>query len=1190
MATLPNYTNCPSCGRTIPLVQPSQELFQACICGEWMHYEPPGNSPAGKEPTKVVDNIQPIRPEPRTTRIDPPQGAAKGVTRPFPQKETGAYVAPRKTGFHDQAPPVQPSTKIHPEQPVPNPVASSPRQTNFQDQAPPVQPPTHLEREEPATSPEGNLVFHPVTDPSLDLSPARPSRKGLFISILLFVVMALFLLAGWLYLDLTKANEEKTLRGLAEGEFKSRNYLLAKEKFTSLQQQFPQSQWEKEYRYWEQLSRIKQGAESPGGGLPKAAKELSSLSLVDKSLGTNCLKEAGIFAVELLDKGPKEESYLKEVEATVKKLAALLGEENGQVKSARGKLGQLRLQLAAEKKQLEEKNLFLKTLREFDRLEPARVYSARKDWVDRAKGSHPDLVNLPETQQLLNLAIRAHLRSINYESGAGNLGEKISRQGLGGVSSFIQIPEKRQPDWLPDSSFPLAANIRSTLFGFHPASGKVLWVKRLGKEVTFPPVPHPPLPDNPALILSLCENGAALCALDSYGQPAWQASLGGTCLAGFLVWNQVALIPCVEGHLLEVELAQGKILGRWQLGQNLLQQGVLDEKEGILYQPADPGTLLLLDLKEKKCFNLIYTGHALGNLASPPLLAELNPGARNSNSHLFLIGRDLEQNTTATLFPIPRPGPLVDTLSQASWKFPGAVSGPLLTSRNRMVFLNSQGMLNLLAWKTAPKWEESLVPILQSKDPLPLSELIREPFASVSPGAMVAIGYQDLWVAYRGHLRQLQMLMDSDGLRLAPGQPNPLEIGAPLNAGFPFTGPRLPQGGLLLPGQLSDRSCRVAAFDLGKNRGLWHHRLNGVFRSAAVKIPSSPGDYLATDEAGAVYHLAQEKDLASAKSPWVSGGKIAAPPIGFPLQSPPLLFPLNGNAVLQFMHLENTGEVILRRLRWKDSAVEVEAEASAGLDYHLAAPPVLIGEDLLLAKNQGIFVRVGLHDGKAQIRPGPPWKNPADASQGMAAPAILDQETFAFCNPAGEVELYTWPQSRQELFRKINLTGKGIPLASRVDAVNTPLGSRLLFWKATGELGGFSKNSEGQWVQSFQHTFEAPEGGLTHWVLKNGASQDRVAILSKGRELSWLDPATGKILWKHKLEEELAFPPAAAGNQVWAVFYNKRPRGWEEGTGKALPAREGFPPNVFPSAAPWTLDNNRVAFPLEDGSVFHPLP
>src|SRR6185312_7979699 len=79
--------------------------------------------------------------------------------------------------------------------------------------------------------------------------------------------------------------------------------------------------------------------------------------------------------------------------------------------------------------------------------------------------------------------------------------------------------------------------------------------------------------------------------------------------------------------------AEGKLLGRYQLGQHLTTGGALEgaadpnrrgrsagSQRVRLYFPADDSCVYVLDPAARRCETILYTGHPAGALRSAPLV------------------------------------------------------------------------------------------------------------------------------------------------------------------------------------------------------------------------------------------------------------------------------------------------------------------------------------------------------------------------------------------------------------------------------------------------------------------------------------------------------------------------------------------------------------------------------------------
>ena len=87
-----------------------------------------------------------------------------------------------------------------------------------------------------------------------------------------------------------------------------------------------------------------------------------------------------------------------------------------------------------------------------------------------------------------------------------------------------------------------------------------------------------------------------------------------------LVDRQV-LVPTVAGRIDEIEIAEGRRLGSYHVGQPLTLGGVHQPGTPIVYFPADEFCIYVIDITKRACTNILYTRHPAGSLRGLPILA-----------------------------------------------------------------------------------------------------------------------------------------------------------------------------------------------------------------------------------------------------------------------------------------------------------------------------------------------------------------------------------------------------------------------------------------------------------------------------------------------------------------------------------------------------------------------------------------
>src|SRR5262249_39215156 len=111
-----------------------------------------------------------------------------------------------------------------------------------------------------------------------------------------------------------------------------------------------------------------------------------------------------------------------------------------------------------------------------------------------------------------------------------------------------------------------------------------------------------------------------------------------------VVMDLRAYVPTYHGQVHEIELAEGKLLGRYNLGPDtrLRVGGARLEGTKRLYFPADEFCVYVLDVgvankQEQPCEAILYTRHTSGSLRSAPSVVNVGNPETGGAPQGFLI-------------------------------------------------------------------------------------------------------------------------------------------------------------------------------------------------------------------------------------------------------------------------------------------------------------------------------------------------------------------------------------------------------------------------------------------------------------------------------------------------------------------------------------------------------------------------
>ena len=247
------------------------------------------------------------------------------------------------------------------------------------------------------------------------------------------------------------------------------------------------------------------------------------------------------------------------------------------------------------------------------------------------KGRLADIDKNPEVVAIVKQAYANHITGVTYDEKEKTLAaaHRENDETTLLVNSLLLDAGKA-----PADDRIVLALVRGVLYALYQTTGQTKWALRVGVNATALPVRVPATEISPELVLVPSADALTLAALDADGRRQWEYKLSDKCLGRPLVIGNLAYVPTYDGKVHEIELAQGKLKGVYDLGQPLTSGGALQPGTNLLYFPADDFCVYVLDVKERRCVAVLYTGHPAGSLRGEPLV--LAPDPEEGESWLVL--------------------------------------------------------------------------------------------------------------------------------------------------------------------------------------------------------------------------------------------------------------------------------------------------------------------------------------------------------------------------------------------------------------------------------------------------------------------------------------------------------------------------------------------------------------------------
>lgn len=821
---------------------------------------PPAEAPKPEPPAppiaaKVVDAPKP--PEPpkvETVKTKPPATKPRPVPKPIePQPATDF---PDDFPGDDDDPPVQaapPPIEAKPvEPPKPAPVASSPSppksEGRIKPTPKPVEPPpadfpddfpgddeaapatsgpaiaTEAWQPEAEEAPPVREAPEPIAAPVAAPAPVKRQRALWIISAML-LVLAVGAGAAFFFIRGGIASNEAERFQKAEELYKEHQFADASAALQKLHRDFPDSPHSKKYRFLAELSDVRQAVyarESPDDTVNSLQR---MLQLAGTNSGDPLLKERGadlwetfeFLASELTrlaerEKAPALMPHARRAWAEAKKYPAPSG------------MGQTERKLENEWTRIDEilkahvkrQNLVDALDKLLEQTNAAAIQEAY------ARVEESKLKDDADIRKLLDKLVTAHREQIRFVTAdSQSKAPKFDDDAMPSLSVTPSVKAERAVAGSKDLVISLA---RGVLYALEPAKGEVRWVRRLGIDTTVLPLRVPADAITPELLLALSSDQRSLSALIAdTGEVLWQSPLSEACLGPPVLVDRQVLVPTVAGRIDEIEIAEGRLLGSYAVGQALTLGGVRQPGTPFVYFPADEFCVYGIDVTKRTCKNILYTRHPAGSLRGlPPIVT--------SDSKSYLLWSQAKGLDKAEIKPYELP------LAQPEQKpvepivqLPG-LSAPPWCDGDRLAIATQTGALSLWGVRQKGTLDALLFPLLKQDFEIE---------ASKQPGRcqVVHADAENYWTLTRGRLQRVQSLFDpKEGPGLLKRWTNPIALGTMLHAA---QARREPDGRTVLyvTTQGDEQpTCLCSAIDADDGKILWQRQLGVLPLQAPVVV------------------------------------------------------------------------------------------------------------------------------------------------------------------------------------------------------------------------------------------------------------------------------------------------------------------------------------------------------------------
>lgn len=1047
-------------------------------------------------------------------------------------------------------------------------------------------------------------------------------RNKLFMAVIVLGVLAVAAGAG-LFLWRLRSQSEGYLGEEAQKAYDAGLYATAKEKWLNLVERFPESPRHHEYQFLADLARIRADLGGLGPDVPAMLAKVEEflrtydgdplLSDHGRDLGESLFKMLDEFAEQARGKGdsldPATEDTLRAAEQaleTARKAvpAAVTPAEQDRLKEA---FEGVRV-LARNAKERRD-TLVRVAGKGADPVTPRVIRDAR-DQIERA-----GLGGDREAQQILEGLYRRALEQVKYTD------EPIKLPPVPGDTSRSIIITPRTVGVsavAPDDDRIVLALARGVLYGLAQTTGDIRWALRVGVDTATLPVRVPATAANPELFLVMSADTRTMSAVDSGGREVWRYRLSAPCLGRPVVLQRerawVAFVPTLDGRVHEIELAAGKLKGRYDVGQPLTVGGAHQAGTDRIYFPAADSCVFVLNVGTRKCEQILYTDHPSGSLRSEPIVVSWTEkdayGQPLPRGYLFLSqtsGVDAMQLKAYELPLADRKAPALAMNPEPrmhGWTWFAPYHDP-----EKLALVSDAGMLGLFGVRQAKTHDNPLflmVPAEPGKKGLGIDlDPFLLPEARQRGRAQLAHSAEDnnFWVLARGKLQRLRVVLNPNaGPKVFPVWPAPLALGSPLHASQvfdqAFEADAPPGTHLLVVTQaLGQDACLATAVDAEDGRIRWQRQLGMVCRGEPLVFG---GHVLTLDQSGGLFAF----DASKYKTPeghWMTGGKSLAHALDDGRLLPPALLRGPGGTAYEIACPGKGEQLVIRRYTSGEEGLEPKVEdVDPPYDLRGKAPvggaPSVGAGGVLVPLANGSTLRFDL-DGKF-LGDGPNWR-PDSANWDVRPHAVwLSAEEFLLTDGARGLLRFYWPNDKKKTWLAVpdkggEATEPTIEMPARIVAPPLALppeagqtGVRVLVATADNALTLL----EGK---DWQAARKAGEGLAVkrRWDVGGRITAApfligrHVLCVIDRRHLVCLDPQQPERVWRFTAADAIVGQPQLIEGLLIVADQAGRFVGVDPATGKAVGRPYKLTAQVAPAASPAAFGPGQAFAPLTDGTV-----
>jgi outer membrane protein assembly factor BamB len=1028
--------------------------------------------------------------------------------------------------------------------------------------------------------------------------PAQPrGRWAMWVVLPLLFVAIAGAGAGYIVIRSIWGEQEDKLHAEADENYDKELFAAARDKYATLHKNFPDSDLADYYALRKDLSDIRNTiSEKPNDPAPPIDQMDQLITDFEKSpllpdhaghLGKALVK----LMVDFVDRAVAEPELaanskaFEKADAVVKRLKKIKTKETvplAEIARAAKKLDDA-IKLATERKKFLDELERLADKPSYDSLvlidQMRQEEAAKFPGVD---GKIDDLIAKVKDGQLKKV-------DQSYTRDAAPAGKMALAEDEAAILSDCLL--LGNPGNAPRNGPIVMALGRGVLYGLNQANGQARWAMRVGIDTTALPVRVPAAPGISERILVLSSDNHTLTAVDTAGHTLWRYRLDGEVLGRPVVVGNRAYLGTYKGDVHEIELSEGRRVGRFKLGHRLTLGGVHEPGSNRVYFAAHDGCVYVLRVGTQNpgCEAILYSNHPAGSLRGEPLIVK--PEGKDTPGYLVLTQTEAPGGVVLRAFKLPITATTKPLDVEPAPRLNGWTWFPPYHDPEKVVMLTDTGILGVFGLKQPGLRDKALVPLLPEGG-LKLAALGRAGDNAEGPAraAVMQVAGNDLWVLGLNRLQRLRRVWELDkGPELVPVWKAAPEVGSPLHAGQDFVDGQ-GRGRLVAVTRPQGKpACWATCVDDTSGKVLWQRQLGLVAHGEPVplKMPIGPPLWLVQDQGGALFALDPVALVPRKGAQWVPArfdAPLAGPLDDNPRVPPTFLTAADGSVYVVACPGRNQKKVVVRHVKAGAGRTAVVDEREVELDATLAGPPALMGDRIVMALADGLCALLMPKANTAEMG-AVDWRSERLGREVPGYVVAVGGDRFVTSDGGRGLGVWEWappkpqqavPPTREYLMLPARIVAAPVLLPGTPTrlAVAHEGGLSLVEVMKDGSLVARPPLDVGGTPTSRPFVRETPEG-------------PRLGVIVGGKRLVWIKPTKEKLvsLWDYTTKGPIVGEPHLAGGVLVVADLSGKYVGLSLAKGETVGKGHALRGSIAPASGAVPFQADRLLAPLTDGTL-----